>query len=64
MNLITCGQGRTNSKEERESHNLQMRSEDLKSLMRRKNLTNLVMRENITTFMRREDPNNNKVVIP
>ena len=50
-------------KEGRESHKLQMKSEDLKSLMRRKNLTNLVMRENITTSMRRENPNNNKVVI-
>ena len=50
-------------KEGRESHKLQMKSEDLKSLMRRKNLTNLVMKENITTSMRRENPNNNKVVI-
>ena len=51
-------------KEGRESHKLQMKSEDLRSLMRRKNLTNLVMKENITTSMRRENPNNNKVVIP
>ena len=50
-------------KEGRESHKLQMKSEDLKILMRRKNLTNLVMKENITTSMRRENPNNNKVVI-
>ena len=48
-------------KEGRESHKLQMKSEDLKILMRRKNLTNLVMKENITTSMRRENPNNNKV---
>ena len=48
-------------KEGRESHKLQVKSEDLRSLMRRKNLTNLVMRENITTSMRRENPNNNKV---